>query len=499
MSGRPRILAAFAALATLAGLLLCVNAPAAARGRSGRAKGPTSEQGAKVRVTMGPFMRDLTVDGVTVVFRTRPESRAAVLYRVAGEDDIRLEDDEPSLHHEFRLAPLERDKVYVYRVAVEGKEIPGGSFTTPPSPETPVIIGVYGDTRKYDKPHAEVTAGLARRSPDLVILNRDLVHDGHKESDWINFFRIEHELLRHTPFYPVIGNHDNRGKMGKLWFETLFGKGSPVRSIDYGPVHLVILSSEEGIRGQGRWLEEDLRKARLNPRITFVLAFIHHGPYGTGQFNGKPAVAKYIAPVLRKYGPSIVFSGHEHNYERGEVDGLPYYVSGGGGALLGRRYCRGGRCPEWSHIFESTYHYVMVEASPSELTICTYYPSGKLLEPCITRKARSGPGTAPAPRKGKGRAQAHEDSDEDPDEEQVPESDEVREHYSEGGEWTPPEPPADQIPKEEFPADAPRPPGEPAHRGLKDPRPETKATSDDIEAEGEEEGQENGSPFVPYR
>ena len=31
---------------------------------------------------------------------------------------------------------------------------------------------------------------------------------------------------------------------------------------------------------------------------------------------------------------SFVFSGHDHLYQRGEVDGLKYVVSGGGGAPL---------------------------------------------------------------------------------------------------------------------------------------------------------------------
>ncbi len=349
------------------------------RGRTGTAAAEDSQP----EILMGPFLRDLTLDGVTVVFRTTTECKAAVLYRNPGGEDVRLEDSEPKVHHEFRLHPLEPGKIYAYRPVVGGKEVPGGSFTTPPDPETPVLIGVYGDTRKYDEPHQMVVDGLARRSPDLVIHTGDLVHDGYKQSEWVKFFRIEGDLLRDTPLYPVIGNHDDRGKKGTWWFETLFGKGAQVRSIPYGPVQIVILNSEKGIRGQGKWLDEELARVRENPRIGYILAFIHHGPYGTGQFNGKKAVAKYIAPVLRKYAPAIIFSGHEHDYERGEVDGLPFYVIGGGGAVLGGRYCK-GKCPSWSKVFKSVYHYAIVEASPSVVKVCVYYPNGLELEPCIT-------------------------------------------------------------------------------------------------------------------
>lgn len=431
---------------------------------------------AACRTIMGPFLRDLTVDGVTAVFRTDRECSGAVLFRVPGGEDVRLADPAPAVHHEFRLQPLEPDRVYVYRAVVDGREIPGGSFMTPPNPDKPVIIGVYGDTRKYDDMHRLVVASLERRSPDLVIHTGDLVHDGYKQSDWVRFFEIEQDLLRHTPIYPVIGNHDDRGKMGKWWFETLFGKGSGVRSITYGPVHLVILNSEERLASQARWLEQDLRRARRNPRIGYVLAFVHHGPYGTGQFNGKPAVTKYIAPVLRRYGPSIVFSGHEHNYERGEVDGLTFYVTGGGGAVLGRRYCK-GKCPAWSKLFVSAYHYMTVEASPKELRVCAYYASNRLLEPCITYQTRAQQeaaaaaaaegAEAPAPPaaetqaspSGEGARPPQWDQDEEAawgggegdGDDVAPEG-----YHREGGDWSEPEPEHGAIPSHELPPDAPR-------------------------------------------
>lgn len=455
------------AIALLVSVL--VQAPARARPRKREGAGDP----APCRVIMGPFLRDLTLDGVTAVFRTDRECLGAVLYRVPGGKDIRLGDAEPSVHHEFRLQPLKPDKVYVYRAVVDGREIPGGSFTTPPNPETPVIIGVYGDTRKYDDMHIKVCSSLERRSPDLVIHTGDLVHDGYKQSDWTRFFEIERDLLRHTPIYPVIGNHDDRGKMGKWWFETLFGKGSGVRSITYGPVHLVILNSEERLASQARWLADDLRRARRNPAIGYVLAFIHHGPYGTGQFNGKRAVTKYIAPVLRRYGPAIIFSGHEHNYERGEVDGLVFYVTGGGGAVLGRRYCK-GKCPEWSKIFVSAYHYMTVEASPQNLRVCAYYADNRLIEPCITYQTRaqreaaaaaaaeaaSGTAeavTAPAPTADAPVPQWDQDQEEawgGPGEDDESADDDA--YHREGGDWTEPEPAPDAIPSHELPPDAPR-------------------------------------------
>ena len=41
-----------------------------------------------------------------------------------------------------------------------------------------------------------------------------------------------------------------------------------------------------------------------------------------------------LAAALKVHPIEVVFAGHEHFYERGEIDGLKYFVLGGGGAPL---------------------------------------------------------------------------------------------------------------------------------------------------------------------
>ncbi|MGZ3426659.1 MAG: hypothetical protein ACXVCV_08425, partial [Polyangia bacterium] len=43
---------------------------------------------------------------------------------------------------------------------------------------------------------------------------------------------------------------------------------------------------------------------------------------------------KYIEPVARKHQVDALLAGHDHFYERGNADGLRYFVTGGGGAPL---------------------------------------------------------------------------------------------------------------------------------------------------------------------
>ena len=99
-----------------------------------------------------------------------------------------------------------------------------------------------------------------------------------------------------------------------------------------------------------RWLDADLRLAAADPAVKWRVAFDHRPFHSTGQRHGADhTYVKWVQPVLEKYHFDVVFSGHEHTYERTlpMLDGVPrsknpkawsqgtgiaYVVTGGGGA-----------------------------------------------------------------------------------------------------------------------------------------------------------------------
>jgi hypothetical protein len=46
------------------------------------------------------------------------------------------------------------------------------------------------------------------------------------------------------------------------------------------------------------------------------------------------AVRINVVPLLERYGVDLVLNGHNHNYQRSIVNGIPYIVTGGAGAEL---------------------------------------------------------------------------------------------------------------------------------------------------------------------
>jgi len=105
----------------------------------------------------------------------------------------------------------------------------------------------------------------------------------------------------------------------------------------------------------------------------------------------------------------VLFSGHDHIYERGvgttpEGD-LTYVVTGGGGAPLYNPSCRAASgpppnvprplppCPASVAVLTNSYHYIMVEVAPDGVTLCPRHPDGTPVEDCVHLPLQRGHGS----------------------------------------------------------------------------------------------------------
>jgi hypothetical protein len=77
---------------------------------------------------------------------------------------------------------------------------------------------------------------------------------------------------------------------------------------------------------QASWLRDAL--ARSTAPYKWVL--FHHPPFSSGP-HGSTAELQW---PFRAWGATAVFSGHDHDYERLDVGGMPYVVVGTGGKTL---------------------------------------------------------------------------------------------------------------------------------------------------------------------
>lgn len=160
-------------------------------------------------------------------------------------------------------------------------------------------------------------------------------------------------------------------------------------SLDVAGVHLIAIDSNQYRQpDQLRWLEADLIKAQTRrPRATVV--WMHEGPFSMG-WHGDSAVAiRDYVPLFERYKVSAVFSGHDHDYERGRRGQLSYFVTGGGGAELRPLKCGvpGKRkCKHPPLAFFNEHNYLLVDVMPGGMRVCPRRIDGTPLEECQTLK-----------------------------------------------------------------------------------------------------------------
>lgn len=362
----------------------------------------------------GPYLQRVTRTGITLMWQSDPPASGRVTL-VAPDGRERVIDDAATGIHEVRLEDLAPGTRYLYRVVCDGKTASGELVTAPEATE-PFSFVVFGDTRSNPGAHRNLVERIRREVPDFILLTGDMVDDGAKEADWQTFFDVERDLMRENVFFPAVGNHDRHQRTRgadayRRYFSLPADTPDPERyyTFSYGNSRFLVLDSNEysfALTDQTAWLEKELRLAAADPTIVHRFVVMHHPPYSTSLHGGQPELREMWTPLFERYGVEAVFSGHDHTYEHGEMDGVHYFVSGGGGAPL---YPRDARASAEdlaaTRYFERTLHYLRVHTVGGFVEVAALREDGSLIETTSWGKlperllvAKNTPATpAPAP------------------------------------------------------------------------------------------------------
>jgi tartrate-resistant acid phosphatase type 5 len=198
-----------------------------------------------------------------------------------------------------------------------------------------LCIAVIGDFGGDTPAEAKVAALVTGFQPDLVVTVGDNNYpDGAAETIERNIGKHYGALIREKRFFPALGNHDWRTAGAKPYLDYFELPGNE-RYYDLvrGDVHLFFVDSDphepDGVTRdsvQARWLRDGL--SRSQARHKWVL--FHHPPYSSGPHG---SIDELQWP-FRAWGATAVFSGHDHDYERFDLGGMPYVVVGTGGQTL---------------------------------------------------------------------------------------------------------------------------------------------------------------------
>lgn len=251
------------------------------------------------------------------------------------------------------------------------------------------VIGDYGQAG----PVLERVAALVKaRSPDFIITTGDNNYpNGDASTIDANIGQYFHSFIGGyrgaygegalvNRFFPSLGNHDYY-TLGAAPYLEYFELPNNERYYDVvrGPVHLFALNSDpqepDGVDAsstQAEWLKSKL----LGSTCPWKVVYFHHPPYSSGEHGH----SLWMRWPFAEWGASIVYTGHDHHYERFVVDGLTYIVNGVGGKELYRVLARP---PESVAAFDTVHGAVFVEASQHRLVTRFVSVAGVMLDELV--------------------------------------------------------------------------------------------------------------------
>ncbi|HEX7318999.1 MAG TPA: metallophosphoesterase family protein [bacterium] len=299
-----------------------------------------------------------------------PESSRVAYGSSQLEDTVWL--SEVTTYHHVRLADLRPGHWYYYRIIPDGDI---RTFRTFPLDQDSFDFVIYGDTRSDSAAHQAVVDRILECSPRFVINTGDLVKSGASTPDWVTFFNTTDELLASTVYMPVPGNHEN-----PYWqYDTLFSlpDAEYFYSVNFANIHMIFLDTQHEMRGaQGDWLRNDLIKADDDPLIDWIFVIFHRPPYSAGSHGSQKDVRDAWCSLFEKYGVDMVFSGHDHHYERmTPINNVIYMIIGGGGAPL----YEVGRS-EWTAFAQSIHHLCRIKIMRNKLALETITAEGQIID-----------------------------------------------------------------------------------------------------------------------
>jgi hypothetical protein len=300
-----------------------------------------------------------------------------------------------SKSYEFNLVDLQPGTTYYYTVEYGGQIASEYRFTTSANNSVPFRFVALGDSQDDDADlpvsarhvaHRNLVAQAFSYHPAVVIRTGDLVSTSTNLDQWAYFFAIEKPLLSSALYLPVQGNHDTSGSNFFNFFSLPpTPSTSPERyyAVRYNDTLFIGLSTEVGttaISGAEKtWLAATLDAANQpDSGIVWKVAYFHRPPFSSGQHGGdwSAPISANWHPLFRDKRVHVVFSGHDHDYERLAVDGVQYLVIGGGGSDL-----RDFKTPvPGSLVREKVHHLVTVDVDSQHLTADVHRIDGSRLD-----------------------------------------------------------------------------------------------------------------------
>ena len=312
-----------------------------------------------INISRGPYLQMGSSDAMTIRWRTKVATNSQVRYGTRLNSlNQKASSTTQTTEHEIRLTGLVPQTRYYYSIGNSKEVFAGGSsykFETSPTTgkREPTRVWVIGDSGTANSNAKAVYTAYKNETgstyTDLWLMLGDNAYDKGTDSEYQQaVFDMYPEILRQTPLWSTLGNHDGYSstieESGPYYTIFTLPKKAEVGGIasgreayysfNHANIHFVVLDSFFSIQSSSQrtamiqWLEADLQ----NSDADWTIAFWHHPPYSKGSHDSDhdsrmSKMRTLVLPILENYGVDLVLGGHSHAYERSKLIDRHYGIA----------------------------------------------------------------------------------------------------------------------------------------------------------------------------
>jgi len=274
----------------------------------------------------------------------------------------------------------------LFVVAAASGTLVGQAQRALPNRAGSVKFAAIGDNGTGDRPQYEVADQMSRLhkafSFDLVIMLGDNMYGGQQPADFVKKFETPYAplLSAGVKFQASLGNHDRPENVSYGYYNM---NGQRYYSYVRRNVRFFALDSTLMDRKQLDWLDAALKDSRE----AWKIPYFHHPLYSNASRHGSSVDLRLLLePIFLKYGVQVVFSGHDHVYERLKPQkGIYYFVSGAAGQLR-----RGNMeaSDQTASSFDQDQSFMLIEVAGDDMYFESVSRTGRVVDSGVINRQR---------------------------------------------------------------------------------------------------------------
>ncbi len=257
-------------------------------------------------------------------------------------------------------------------------------FKFPLKPDS-VRFAVIGDMGTGEQPQYETAQQMLKSRQaypfDFAIMLGDNIYGNSKPADFDKKFAVPYKpfIDAGIKFYAALGNHDDTNE---IYYKPFNMNGESYYTFKKGNVRFFVLNSNYMDPKQLAWFETQLQSAGKND---WKVCYFHHPLYTSAKFHGPSlGLRKLLEPLFIKYSVDVVFSGHEHVYERVHPqNGVYYFTEGASGSLRPGNLARSAITDKG---FDSDRSFMLIEIAGDEMYFQTISRTGDKVDEGVVHR-----------------------------------------------------------------------------------------------------------------